>query len=59
MVNAMLPAIASSFKIDPENFKEIIPEDFATAEEFARVCWGRVTGGYEEMRTKLEPLNQN
>ncbi|KAJ4344537.1 uncharacterized protein N0V89_012280 [Didymosphaeria variabile] len=27
MVNAMLPAIAFSFKIDPENCKDIIPED--------------------------------
>lgn len=27
MVNAMLPAIASSFKIDPANFADIIPED--------------------------------
>ncbi|KAL5379093.1 hypothetical protein DPSP01_008725 [Paraphaeosphaeria sporulosa] len=27
MVNAIIPAIASSYKIDPENFKDIIPED--------------------------------
>jgi hypothetical protein len=27
MVNAILPAIASSFSIDPENFKDIIPEE--------------------------------
>jgi hypothetical protein len=27
MVNAILPAIASSFNIDPENFKDIIPEE--------------------------------
>ncbi|KAF9730669.1 hypothetical protein PMIN01_11538 [Paraphaeosphaeria minitans] len=27
MVNAIIPAIAASYKIDPENFKDIIPED--------------------------------
>ncbi|KAF1971362.1 hypothetical protein BU23DRAFT_600240 [Bimuria novae-zelandiae CBS 107.79] len=27
MVNAMLPAIATSFKVDLENFKDIIPQD--------------------------------
>jgi 1-acyl-sn-glycerol-3-phosphate acyltransferase len=39
--------------------KEIRPEDYATAEEFAKACWGKVIEGYDRMRAQLEPLNKN
>lgn len=39
--------------------KEILPENFATADEFAKACWGKVLEGYESMEARLGPLNEN
>ena len=37
--------------------QEIHPDGFATRDEFAKFCWDKVVVGYEQMRTKLRPLN--
>lgn len=37
--------------------KEIHPDGFANREEFAKACWDKVLVGYDQMRTKLHPLN--
>lgn len=39
--------------------KEVIPQDFANAEDFARACWTKVISGYDQMEAKLGPLNEN
>lgn len=39
--------------------KEILPQDYTTAEDFARACWSKVIEGYEMMEAKLSPLNKN
>lgn len=39
--------------------KEIDPKDYASAEEFTTACWNKVTQGYDQMREKLAPLNEN
>lgn len=39
--------------------KEINPAEFSTADEFAEVCWNKVIQGYDEMKEKLGPLNEN
>lgn len=37
--------------------KEILPQNFATADDFAKACWNKVLEGYDQMRAKLAPLN--
>lgn len=39
--------------------KEILPENFRNAEDFARACWTKVIEGYDQMEAKLEPLNKS
>jgi 1-acyl-sn-glycerol-3-phosphate acyltransferase len=39
--------------------KEIHPEDFSSADEFARKCWDQVTSGHDQMKAQLGPLNEN
>lgn len=39
--------------------KEILPENYATAEEFAFACWSKVLEGYDQMEAKLRPLNES
>ncbi|KAJ4301042.1 hypothetical protein N0V90_003132 [Kalmusia sp. IMI 367209] len=51
MVNAMLPAIASAFKIDPADFKEIIPEDIRMRE------WDCERRDHIKDKTDDEPRN--
>lgn len=36
---------------------ELHPSDYPDRETFAKACWDKVLVGYEEMRTKLRPLN--
>ncbi len=39
--------------------KEILPENFATADEFAEACWSKVIEGHDQMKAELAPLNKN
>lgn len=39
--------------------KEIFPEDFQSADEFAKACWDKVCSGHDEIKRQLAPLNQN
>lgn len=39
--------------------REIHPENFASAEEFAEACWNKVIEGHDQMKAKLAPLNEN
>lgn len=39
--------------------REIHPENFATADEFAEACWQKVIEGHDQMKAKLAPLNGN
>jgi 1-acyl-sn-glycerol-3-phosphate acyltransferase len=39
--------------------KEIFPENYPNAEEFARACWTKVLEGYDQLEAKLGPLNEN
>ena len=39
--------------------KEIYPRDFNSADEFAKAAWEKVIQGYDQMRSRLESLNEN
>lgn len=39
--------------------KEIHPENFSSADEFAEACWSKVILGHDQMKEKLGPLNEN
>ncbi|MFL5784138.1 MAG: 1-acyl-sn-glycerol-3-phosphate acyltransferase [Bacteriovoracaceae bacterium] len=39
--------------------KEILPENYASADEFAFACWSKVLEGYDQMEKKLKPLNES
>lgn len=39
--------------------KEILPQNYPNAEEFAKACWMKVIEGYDQMEAKLGPLNKN
>lgn len=39
--------------------KELRPEDFTNSDEFCRAVWGNVVSGYEQIRSRLGPLNGN
>jgi 1-acyl-sn-glycerol-3-phosphate acyltransferase len=39
--------------------KEILPENYANSEDFARACWEKVLEGYYQMEAKLKPLNES
>lgn len=39
--------------------KEILPQDFKTADEFCRAVWGKVVSGHDEIKARLSPLNEN
>jgi 1-acyl-sn-glycerol-3-phosphate acyltransferase len=39
--------------------KEISPENFASADEFAEACWEKVIQGHDQMKAQLGPLNEN
>lgn len=39
--------------------KEILPQNFASADEFARACWEKVIEGHDQMKAELAPLNKN
>lgn len=38
--------------------KELWPKDFKNSDEFCRAVWGKVTEGYDQMRSRLGPLNE-
>lgn len=37
--------------------KEVRPESFASADEFAEACWNKVIEGHQELKEKIQPLN--
>lgn len=39
--------------------KEIYPQNFSSADEFAEVCWNEVIKGHDLMRAQLGPLNES
>jgi 1-acyl-sn-glycerol-3-phosphate acyltransferase len=39
--------------------KEIYPQDFKSADEFAEFCWNKVITGHDQMKAQLGPLNEN
>jgi 1-acyl-sn-glycerol-3-phosphate acyltransferase len=39
--------------------KELMPEDFHTADAFAEACWNKVIEGHDQMKSQLGPLNEN
>lgn len=39
--------------------KEIFPDDFQNADEFAKACWEKVIEGHDQMKAELAPLNKN
>jgi 1-acyl-sn-glycerol-3-phosphate acyltransferase len=39
--------------------KEIFPQDYSNAEDFAKACWEKVIQGHDLMQKKLGPLNEN
>jgi 1-acyl-sn-glycerol-3-phosphate acyltransferase len=39
--------------------KEILPQDYKNSDEFCRAIWGKVIEGYEDIRSRLAPLNGN
>jgi 1-acyl-sn-glycerol-3-phosphate acyltransferase len=39
--------------------QEIHPQDFSSADEFARTCWQAVINGHDRMKKELAPLNEN
>ncbi len=39
--------------------KEIDPKDFPTPEEFSKVCWDKITNGYDQMEAQMGPLNKS
>lgn len=38
--------------------KELLPQDYKNSDEFCRAVWGKVTEGYDQMKTRLGPLNE-
>jgi 1-acyl-sn-glycerol-3-phosphate acyltransferase len=38
--------------------KEILPQDYKSSDEFCRAVWGKVTEGYDQMKSRLGPLNE-
>jgi len=39
--------------------KELRPENYKNSDEFCRAIWGQVVLGYEEIKSRLGPLNEN
>lgn len=39
--------------------KELLPQDFNTPDEFCRAVWEKVMTGHDEIKSRLEPLNES
>lgn len=38
---------------------EVLPQNFQSADEFAKACWEKVILGHDQMKAQLGPLNEN